>query len=48
MDTDLQVMPNMSYPIEIWDSAVRDTVRHHVKLRIYVPNQLNKRGDKCR
>ena len=41
-------MPNMCCSIEIWDSPVRDTVRDYVKLRIYVPNQLNKRVDKRR
>ena len=43
--TDLQVMPNFGYPVQIWDSTVGDTVHHHVELPIEVTNHVHKRTD---
>ena len=43
--TDLQVMPGFSYPIQIWDCTVRDTVHHHVELLVKVADHVHKRID---
>jgi hypothetical protein len=43
--TDLQVMPDFSYPFQIWDSTVRDTVHHHVELHVEVADHVHKRID---
>ena len=43
--TDLQVMPNFGYPVQIWDSAVRNTIHHHVEFRIEEADHVHKRID---
>jgi len=45
--TDLQVMPDFGYPIQIWDSAVRNTVHHHVEFHIEVAHHVHECTDEC-
>ena len=43
--TDLEVMPNFCYPIQIWDSAVHSAVHHHVEFHIEEADHVHKRID---
>jgi len=46
--TDLQVMPNFGYPIQIWDSAVRNTFHHHIEVHIKVADHVHECTDERR
>ena len=43
--TDLQVMPDFGYPVQIWNSTVRDTAHHHVEFHVEVSDHVYERAE---